>query len=60
MNLINMHIQSMINVNWFSRILQKGKSALIKAAKYGKTDVVVKLVKAGANFDLQNKVYTVL
>ena len=60
MNLINMHIQSMINVNWFSRISQKGKSALIKAAKYGKTDVVVKLVKAGANFDLQNKVYTVL
>ena len=32
----------------------------MRAAYSGKTDVVLELVKAGANCDLQNKVYTVL
>ena len=39
---------------------QNGNSALIEAAKAGKTDIVVELVKAGANLDLQNKVCPVM
>ena len=35
---------------------QAGDSALMKAARWGKTEVVVKLVEAGANLNLQNKV----
>ena len=35
---------------------QDGYSALIDAAIWGETEVVVKLVKAGANLNLQNKV----
>lgn len=35
---------------------QDGNSALMAAAYSGKTDVVMELVKAGANLDLQNKV----
>ena len=35
---------------------QDGKTALIEAAWYGNTDVVVELVRGGANLDLQNKV----
>ena len=35
---------------------QYGTSALMYAAHYGKTEVVVELVKAGANLDLQNTV----
>ena len=34
-------------------------AALTQAAYYGKTEVVVELVKAGANLDLQNKVHCV-
>ena len=37
-------------------ITQYGYSALILAARYGHTEVVVELVKAKANLDLQNKV----
>ena len=37
-------------------ISQRGYSALMRAAYFGKTDVVVELVKAGANLDLQNEV----
>ena len=33
-----------------------GYSALMRAAFWGKTDVVVELVKAGANVDMQSKV----
>ena len=40
----------------FPLISQDGDSALIKAAFWGKTDVVVELVKRGANLDLQNMV----
>ena len=35
---------------------QDGDSALMKAAEWGYTEVVVKLIKAGANVNLQNKV----
>ena len=37
-------------------VTQFGDSALITAAWRGHTNVVVKLVKAGAKLDLQNKV----
>ena len=39
-----------------SVITQDGESALIKAAYWGKTEVVVELVKAGALLNLQNTV----
>ena len=39
-----------------SLISQDGDSALMRAVKDGKTEVVVELVKAGANLDLQDKV----
>ena len=39
-----------------SVITQYGISALIYAAGWGKTEVVVELVKAGANLNLQNTV----
>ena len=35
---------------------QSGETALILAAWQGKTDVVVELVRGGANLDLQSKV----
>ena len=35
---------------------QDGETALILAASLGRTDVVVELVRGGANLDLQNKV----
>ena len=35
---------------------QAGDTALIRAASHGETDVVVELVRGGANLDLQNKV----
>ena len=35
---------------------QYGDSALMTAAYWGKTEVVVKLMKAGAHLNLQNKV----
>ena len=37
-------------------ITQVGVSALMMAAMKGKTEVVVELVKAGANVDMKNKV----
>ena len=37
-------------------ITQEGVSALMMAAMKGKTEVVVELVKAGANVDMQSKV----
>ena len=39
-----------------SIITQNGRSALMKAAEYGRTEVIVELVKAGANKDLQDEV----
>ena len=39
-----------------SVITQDGWSALMEAASEGKTEVVVQLVEAGANVDMQNKV----
>ena len=39
-----------------SVITQGGYSALMMAAWKGKTEVVVELVKAGANVDMQNNV----
>ena len=43
-----------------SSATQDGDSALTLAAKHGHTDIVVELVKAGANLNLQNKVHTVV
>ena len=37
-----------------SVITQVGRSALMDAARWGRTEVVVELVKAGANLNLQN------
>ena len=42
----------------FTLSTQDGDSALTEAAWRGYTDVVVELVKAGANLDLQNAVHT--
>ena len=39
-----------------SVITQYGRSALMFAAIEGRTEVVVELVKAGANLNLQNRV----
>ena len=39
-----------------SVITQDGESALMIAARWGRTEVVVELVKAGANLNLQNRV----
>ena len=39
-----------------SVITQNGASALMVAAREGKTEAVVELVKAGANVDMQTKV----
>ena len=39
-----------------SVITQNGWSALMAAAKEGKTEAVVELVKAGTNVDMQDKV----
>ena len=39
-----------------SVITQDGWSALMAAACWGETEVVVELVKAGANMDMQTKV----
>ena len=39
---------------------QDGDTALIQAAVYGRTDVVVELVRAGANLDLQDEVCGVM
>ena len=40
-----------------SVITQRGESVLMMAAGWGRTEVVSQLLKAGANTDLQNKVY---
>lgn len=37
-------------------ITQKGGSALMYAANWGRTEAITQLVKAGANLDLQDKV----
>ena len=39
-----------------SLLTQNGESALMIAARCGKTETVVELVKAGANVHLQDKV----
>ena len=41
-----------------SVITQSGDTALMRAARWGRTEVVVELVKANANLDLQDKVCT--
>ena len=42
----------------FTVITQHGETALMRAASKGHTEVVVELVKAKANLDLQNNVST--
>ena len=39
-----------------SVITQDGDSALMEAARWGRTETVLWLLEAGANIDLQNKV----
>ena len=39
-----------------SVITQEGVSALMLAAAFGKTEVVVELMRAGANVNMQNEV----
>ena len=41
-----------------SVITQDGETALMKAVRWGHTEVVVELVKAKVNLDLKNKVCT--
>ena len=48
------HVYAYSLHQWF--ITQYGDSALMLAAWRGRTEVVMELVKAGANLDLQNKV----
>ena len=47
---------SVCNMLYMSGITQGGYSALIWAARDGRTEVVRQLVYAGANLNLQNKV----
>ena len=51
-----MYILLMCTCTTSSVIAQDGESALIWAANVGYTEVVVELVKARANLDLQNRV----
>ena len=46
----------MYNFTTTSVITQSGETALMEAASWGRTEVVVELVKAKANLDLQNNV----
>ena len=46
----------MCHATHVSVITQWGESSLMEAAKWGKTEVVVELVKAGANMDMQTEV----
>ena len=50
-------VQSYFVILHMSIITQHGLSALMKAASNCHTKVVVELVKAGANMDLQDEVY---
>ena len=44
-------------VSYYTCLITKGgASALMLAATEGKTEVIVELVKAGANVDMQSKV----
>ena len=43
-----------------SVITQNGFSALMEAARRGMTEIVSQLLEAGANTDLQNKVWRVI
>ena len=45
-----------VHIQYMSIITQDGTTALQVAAGNGKTDVVVELVKNGANLNLQNEV----
>ena len=51
-----MYIPFMCTCTTSSVITQDGESALISAVRRGRTKVVVELVKARANLDLQDKV----
>ena len=73
-NIINIHVSYtlyieydnyvIVNVYMYipftttSVITQRGETALMIAASKGRTEVVVELVKAKANLDLQNNVST--
>ena len=54
--MLNSIVWMMCVILHMSAITQNGDSALMKAAYYGRTAVVVELVKAGALLDLQNTV----
>ena len=56
---IIIHTMYMINVHTQTSVItQYGQTALMIAARGGHTEVVVELVKAKANLDLQDKVCT--
>ena len=46
----------MCHTTHVSVITQDGGSALMWAARWGKAEVIVELVKAGAHVDMQDKV----
>ena len=48
--------KSLLSHSYISVITQNGYSALMMAAREGRTEVVSLLLEAGANTDLQNKV----
>ena len=53
----NLSVKSSVSHYTLSVITQDGDSALMKAAKEGRTEVVPLLLDAEANTDLQNKVH---
>ena len=48
--------QCVCHTTHVSVITQDGESALMRAVREGNTEVVVELVKAGANVDMQDRV----
>ena len=58
LNLICNHECIHVPFTTTSVITQSGETALIRAARRDHTEVVVELVKAKANLDLQDKVCT--
>ena len=58
---MNKHFCEVISVSLhMSVITQNGFSALMEAARRGMTEIVSQLLEAGANTDLQNKVWRVI
>ena len=59
-NLCELHMNETISIQCHLSVMcchQDGQTALIEAASRGKSDVVVELLKAGAQVDQKNKVW---